>query len=347
MTRSPSSFTMLLSRHTRRREFIAGLGGAAVWPVVGRTQPAERVRRIGVLSTFGPDGPEGQKRNTVFEQTLEQLGWAVGRDLKIETRQVGGDLDRLRRYAAELVALAPDVIVSIGSLSVAPLQQATRSIPIVFLSVADPVGAGFVQSMGHPGGNITGFLNFEYSMSGKWAELLKQMAPNVTRALVFRDPTSAAGIGQFAAIRSVAQSLGVELTPVNVRDNDEIEANVAAFARSGNGGVIVTAGGTAVHREMIISLVARHKLPSVYPYRYYVADGGLISYGPNTLDPYRLRRTVRAKRARAAEMFPAARALRSDVVRRAASRGGTLRCAEARRVAYRDVDKSYASHRLS
>jgi putative tryptophan/tyrosine transport system substrate-binding protein len=271
----------------RRREFIAGIGSAAAWPVVARAQQAERVRHIGVLSTFGPDDPEAQNRNTVFEQTLEQLGWTVGRDLKIETRQVGGDLDRLRRYAVELVALTPDVIVSIGSLSVAPLQQATRSIPIVFLSVADPVGAGFVQSMGYPGGNITGFSNFEYSMSGKWAELLKQIAPNVTRALVFRDPTSAAGIGQFAAIRSVAQSLGVELTPVNVRDNDEIEANVAAFARSGNGGVIVTAGGTAARREMIISLVARHKLPSVYPYRYYVADGGLISYGPNTLDPYR------------------------------------------------------------
>jgi putative ABC transport system substrate-binding protein len=241
--------------------------------------------RVGVLSSFGPDDPEAQKRSTVFEQSLEQLGWAVGRDLKIETRQVGGDLDRLRRYAAELVALQPDVILSIGGVSVAPLQQATRSIPIVFVSVADPVGAGFVQSMGHPGGNITGFSNFEYSLSGKWAELLKQIAPNVTRALVFRDPTSAAGIGQFAAVRSVAQSLGVELTPQNVDDPDEIERNVAAFARSGNGGVIVTAGGTAARRETIISTVARHKLPSVYPYRYYVADGGLISYGPNTLDP--------------------------------------------------------------
>ena len=211
----------------------------------------------------------------------------VGRDLKIEIRQIGADLDSTRRYAAELIALAPDVIVSIGSISVAPLQQATRTIPIVFMNVPDPVGAGFVESMAHPGGNITGFSNFEYSMSGKWAELLKQIAPNVTRALVFRDPTSAAGIGQFAAVRSVAQSLGVELTPVNVRDTDEIERAVAAFARSGNGGVIVTAGGTAAHRKLIISLAARYKLPSVYPYRYYAEDGGLITYGPNSHDQVR------------------------------------------------------------
>ena len=267
----------------RRREFLGILGGAAAWPVASKAQQAERVRRVGMLNILGSDDPEGQARRAVFEQTLEQLGWTVGRDLKIETRQIGGDLDSLRRYAAELVALAPDVIFSIGSLPVASLQQATRTIPIVFMNVTDPVGAGFVESMAHPGGNITGFSNFEYSMSGKWAELLKQIAPNVTRALVFRDPTSAAGIGQFAAIRSVAQSLGVELTPVNVRDTDEIERAVAAFARSGNGGVIVTTGGTAAHRKLIISLAARYKLPSVYPYRYYAVDGGLISYGPNTL----------------------------------------------------------------
>jgi putative tryptophan/tyrosine transport system substrate-binding protein len=172
-------------------------------------------------------------------------------------------------------------------LPVAPLQQATRTIPIVFVNAPDPVGAGFVQSMAHPGGNITGFLNFEYSMSGKWAELLKQIAPNVTRALVVRDPTSAAGIGQFAAVRSVAQSLGVELTPLNVRDTDEMERNVAAFAGSSNGGMIVTAGGSGARRGLIISLAARHKLPSVYPYRYYAVDGGLITYGPNTRDPFR------------------------------------------------------------
>ena len=207
--------------------------------------------------------------------------------MKIETRQIGGDVDNLRRYAAELVALAPDVILSVGSITVAPLQQATRTIPIVFVNVPDPVGAGFVESMAHPGGNITGFSNFEYSMSGKWAELLKQIAPNANRALIFRDPTSAAGIGQFAAVRSVAQSIGVELSPVNVRDNDEIERTVVAFTRSGKGGVIVTTGGAAARRKLIISLAARYKLPAIYPYRYYVVDGGLISYGPNTHDPVR------------------------------------------------------------
>jgi ABC-type uncharacterized transport system substrate-binding protein len=271
----------------RRREFLGILGGAAAWPVALKAQQPERVRYIGLLNILGPDDPEAQARTKVFEQALQQLGWTVGRDLKIENRQVGDDADRLRRYAAELIALAPDVIVSIGSVAVAPLQQATRTIPIVFVNVPDPVGAGFVQSMAHPGGNITGFSNFEYSMSGKWAELLKQIAPNVTRALVLRDPTSAAGIGQFAAVRSVAQSLGVELTPLDVRDTDEIERNVAAFARSGNGGVIVTAGRTGPRRKLIISLAARHKLPSVYPYRYYAVDGGLITYGPSTHDPLR------------------------------------------------------------
>ncbi len=240
-----------------------------------------------MLNALGSDDPEAQARIAVFEQTLQQLGWVVGRNLKIEIRQIGGDVDHLRSDAAELVALAPDVILTIGSVAVGPLQQATRTIPIVFVNAPDPVGAGFVQSMARPGGNITGFSNFEYSMSGKWAELLKQIAPNVTRALVLRDPTSAAGIGQFAAVRSVAQSLGVELTPVNVRDTDEIERNVAAFARSSNGGMIVTSGGTGARRKLIISLASRHKLPSVYPYRYYAVDGGLVTYGPNTLDPVR------------------------------------------------------------
>ena len=261
------------------RVFITLIGGAATWPLAVRAQQAERVRRVGLLNILGTDDPEAHARAAVFEQTLEQLGWSVGRDLKIETRQIGGDVDNLRRYAAELVALAPDVILSVGSITVAPLQQATRIIPIVFVNVPDPVGAGFVESMAHPGGNITGFSNFEYSMSGKWAELLKQIAPNVNRALIFRDPTSAAGIGQFAAVRSVAQSLGVELSPVNVRDNDEIERTVVAFTRSGRGGVIVTTGGAAARRKLIISLAARYKLPAIYPYRYYVVDGGLISYG--------------------------------------------------------------------
>jgi len=271
----------------RRREFLGILGCAAAWPVASKAQPTERTRVLGILTNLGPDDPEAKTRITVFEQTLQESGWAVGRDLKIEIRETGSDLDRLRRYAAELVALAPDVILTIGSVALAPLQQATRTIPIVFVNVPDPVGAGFVQSMAHPGGNITGFSNFEYSMSGKWAELLKQIAPQATRALVLRDSSSAAGIGQFAAVRSIAQGLGVELTPSNVRDADEIERNVAGFARSGNGGVIVTAGGTAAHRKLIISLVARYKLPTVYPYRYYAVDGGLITYGPNTSEPVR------------------------------------------------------------
>ena len=271
----------------RRREFLVIFGCAAASPIASKAQPIERSRIVGVLDILGPDDPESRTRSAVFAQTLQQLGWAVGGDLKIETRNVGGDLDHLRRYAAELIALTPDVIVSVGSVTVAPLQQATRTIPIVFVNVPDPVGAGFVQSMAHPGGNITGFLNFEYSMSGKWAELLKQIAPNVTRALVFRDPATAAGVGQFGAIRSVAESLRIELTPLNVRDPDEIERNVAAFAHSGNGGVIVTPGGAAAHRGLIISLAARYKMPSVYPYRYYAVDGGLISYGPNTNDPQR------------------------------------------------------------
>src|SRR5437868_6951451 len=221
----------------RRRDFISFLGGAVAIPVAARAQQGERARLIGMLNILGSDDPEARVRLTIFQQALQQLGWQVGRDLKIESRQVGGDIDRLRRYATELVALAPDVIVSIGSVSVGAVQQATRTIPIVFVNVPDPVGAGFVQNMAHPGGNTTGFSNFEYSMSGKWAELLKQTAPRITRALVLRDPLSAAGIGQFASVRSVAQSLGVELTPLDVRDTDEIERNVAAFARSGNGGV--------------------------------------------------------------------------------------------------------------
>jgi putative ABC transport system substrate-binding protein len=256
----------------KRRDVIPLLGGAASWPLAARAQSAEHIRLVGILNILGPDDPEAQARNTAFAQTLQQLGWAVGRDLKIEIRQVGGDLDRLRRYAAELIA--PDVIVSVGSVAVAPLQQGTRTISIVFVNVPDPVDAGFVQNMAHPGGNITGFSNFEYSMSGKWAELLKQMAPHVTRAVVFRDPTSAAGIGEFAAVRSVAQSLNVELTPLDVRDTVEIERAVTEFARGSNGGMIVTAGGTAARRKLIIGLAARHSLPSVYPYRYYAVDGG-------------------------------------------------------------------------
>jgi putative ABC transport system substrate-binding protein len=272
----------------KRREFMTLVGGGAVtWPLVGRAQHSERMRRIGVLMPFVAADSEAQIRSTVLAQTLQQLGWTVGRNLQIDYRFGGGDADRLRQYAAELVALAPDVIVTVGSITVAPMQQATRTIPIVFTNLADPVGAGIVQSLARPGGNATGFTNFEYTMSGKWVELLKQIAPHVRRAAVLRDPAVAAGIGQFAAIQGVAQSLGLELTPLSVRDPVELERNLAAFARYSNGGVIVTAGGTAVRRDLIIALASRHKLPTVYPFRYYAKDGGLITYGPDTLDPVR------------------------------------------------------------
>jgi ABC-type uncharacterized transport system substrate-binding protein len=271
-----------------RREFITLLGGAAAaWPVASRAQQGERMRRIGVLMPLFAGDPEAQVRSTVFAQSLQQLGWTVGRNLQIDYRFAGGEADRIRQYAAELVALAPDVIMTVGSSTVAPMQQATRTIPIVFTNLADPVGAGVVQSLARPGGNATGFTNFEYSMSGKWVELLKQVAPGVTRAAVLRDITAAAGMGQFGAIRSVAQSLGVELTPLGVSDAGELERGVSAFARSGNGGLIVTAGGTAFRRDLFIRLASRHKLPAVYPFRYYAKDGGLISYGPDTLDPVR------------------------------------------------------------
>ena len=271
----------------RRRDFIALLGIAAAWPHGARAQASEPMRLIGMLTTLGSDDSEAQSRIDLFVQSLQQLGWVVGRNIKIELRQVGTEVDRALGYAAELVALAPDVIVTIGSAMIGPLQQATRTIPIVFVNAPDPVGAGFVQSMAHPGANITGFSNFEYGMSGNWAELLKQVAPNVSRALMLRDPSSAAGIGQFAAVRSVAQSMRIELTPVDVRDNDEIERRVAEFARTGNGGMIVSSGGTGARRNVIIGLAARYKLPAIYPYRYYAVDGGLITYGPSTLDPVR------------------------------------------------------------
>jgi putative ABC transport system substrate-binding protein len=263
------------------------LGGAAAWPLAARAQQPDRMQRIAVIMPLTAGDLEADARKAVFEQSLQQLGWMVGRNLQIDYRLAGGTTDKLRQHAAEMVASAPDLIMTVGSVTVAPVLQATRTIPTVMVNVADPVGAGFVQSLARPGGNATGFTNFEYSMSGKWVELLKQIAPGLTRATVLRDPTAAAGIGQFVGIQSVAQSLGVELTPVGVRDVEEIERGVTAFARSGNGGLIVTAGGTAFRRDLIIKLASRHKLPAVYPFRYYAKDGGLISYGPDTLDPIR------------------------------------------------------------
>jgi putative tryptophan/tyrosine transport system substrate-binding protein len=272
----------------RRREFITLLGGAAAaWPLAARAQQAERRRLIGVLMYVPADDPEGQARLAALAQALKQLGWSDDRNLQIDIRWANAD--DIRRHAAELAALAPDVLVAgNGTATVTPLLQATRTVPIVFVNVIDPVGAGFVASLAQPGGNATGFTIFEYGMSGKWLELLKQIAPRVTRAAVLRDPAVASGIGQFGAVQAVAPSLGVELSPVDVRDVGEIERAVTAFARSGNGGLIVTGSALAlVHQDPIISLANRHRLPAVYWNRRFVTGGGLISYGPDTIDPFR------------------------------------------------------------
>jgi len=273
-----------------RREFITLLGGAAAsWPLAARAQQGESMRRIGVL-TAGADAndPDVQVRNAVLMQTLQQLGWTEGRNLRVDYRWGEGLPDAIRKHAAELAALAPDVILASGTASLGPLLQATRTVPIVFVNVSDPVGGGFVDSLSRPGGNATGFMQFEYSLSGKWLELLKQIAPAVTRAAVLRDAALTSGIGQFAVIQSVAPSVGVEVSPVNVRDPGEIERAIAAFARSPNGGLVVTSSALAVrHRELIIALAARHKLPAVYYRRYFVASGGLVSYGYDLPDQYR------------------------------------------------------------
>jgi putative ABC transport system substrate-binding protein len=271
-----------------RREFITLLGGvAAAWPLAAGAQQQERMRRIGVLYILPTDDREAQARHLLFQQTLQQLGWTVDRNLHIDLRLAGGNPADVMRYASELVALAPDAILAVGSATVAPLQRETRTIPIVFVNVADPVGAGLVESMSRPGGNTTGFTNFEYSMAGKWVELLKQIAPDLTRAAVLRDSKAAAGLGQFGAISAAAQSLGVELVPIGVGDLPEIERGLTAFARSSNGGLIVTTGGTGFHRETIIALALRYRLPAIYPFRYHAVDGGLISYGPDTHEPIR------------------------------------------------------------
>jgi putative tryptophan/tyrosine transport system substrate-binding protein len=273
----------------RRREFITLLGGAAVaWPIAARAQQGDRVRRIGVLMSQAADDAEGQARLAAFLQGLQQLGWIDGRNVRIDTRWGAGDADRTRKYAAELVALAPDIIVATAGATVGALQQVSRTVPIVFVTTIDPVGSGFVDSLAHPGGNTTGFLLFEYSLSGKWLELLKQIAPNVTRAAVLRDTANPAGNAQFGAIQAVAPSLGVEVSPVNMRDAGEIERAVAAFGRSANDGLVVTGSPSAtLHRDLIITLAARHKLPAVYYSRSFAATGGLITYGPDFIDQYR------------------------------------------------------------
>jgi putative ABC transport system substrate-binding protein len=267
----------------RRRAVVIGLVSAAAWPLCTNAQQADKPRRVGVVFPLASGDHESEERKRVFERALAELGWTTSRNVSIDYRFPTTNADR-SLHAAELVALAPDVIMTVGSASVAPVLQATRTIPVVFVNVADPVGAGFVESLGRPGGNATGFITYEYSVSGKWLELLKQAAPYVTRAVVLRDATMASGIGQFSAVQAVAQSFGVELIPLGVRDGDMIEQGLTAFARTPNGGMIVTAGGTAALRRVIISSAARLKLPTVYPYAYYVRDGGLLSYGPDNHD---------------------------------------------------------------
>jgi putative ABC transport system substrate-binding protein len=272
----------------KRRKFITLLGGTVIaWPPAARAQ-GERVRRIGVLMNLAADDAEGQARLAAFLQGLQEAGWAVGRNVRIDLRWGAGDADRFRKQAAELVALAPDVILASSLPVVGPLLHETRTVPIVFVQVVDAVGSGLVASLARPGGNATGFTSFEYGMSGKWVELLKEIAPGVTRVAVLRDTGSSSGFGQLGAIQSAASSFGMELTPVGVSDAGEIERGVSAFARAANGGVIVTGSTPAiVHRELIITLAARHRLPAVYGLRPFVTSGGLISYAPDSVNPYR------------------------------------------------------------
>jgi putative ABC transport system substrate-binding protein len=272
----------------RRRDFVTLLGGAAAWPVAARAQQAGGMRRVGVLTNLTVRDREGQARDEAFVQGLRQLGWTEGGNLQVDRRFTDGDAERGRRYAGELVALAPDVLLTTGSAGLIPLLQVTRTIPIVFTIVPDPVGAGFVDSLARPGGNATGFVQFEFGLTSKWLELLKEIAPGVTRAAVLREPGLTAAIAQFAALQAVAPSLRVELVPLNFRDAADIERTVASFVRSANDGMIVTSGPlAAVHRETIVATAAHHKLPAVYVSRFTARDGGLISYGPDFVDQYR------------------------------------------------------------
>jgi putative ABC transport system substrate-binding protein len=273
----------------KRREFIKLLGGAATWPLAARAQQArDRLRRIGVITNLTADDPEGQARLAAFVQGLQEFGWAVGRNLRIDYRLGVGDGEVANRYAAELVALAPEVILANGGTSLRALQHITRTVPIVFVQVTDPVGGGFVDSLARPGRNATGFIVFEYGMAGKWLELLKQLAPSVTRVAVLRDPTNPSGPAMFGAVQTVAPSFGVEASPIDLREASELERAVTAFARVPNGGLIAAPNaGATLHRDLIIALAARHRLPAVYPFRYHIAGGGLVSYGPDNLDQHR------------------------------------------------------------
>jgi len=271
----------------RRREFIAGLSSAVAWPLTTRAQERMRVRRVGILMNLNSDDAEGQSRFAAFLQGLQELGWSIGRNLQVDIRWGGNDEGRHRRFATELAGLAPEVILAVASQAVMELQKATRTTPIVFVGVSDPVGAGFVDSMARPGGTITGFTQFEYGISAKWLELLKEIAPQITRAAVLRNPAIASGSGALGALQAIAPSLGVELRPIDVRNGAEIERGLAAFVRGENDGLIVTGGGSPVNRKLIVALAARYRLPAVYPFRYYTTEGGLISYGSDLLAQFR------------------------------------------------------------
>ena len=272
----------------RRREVITLLGGAAAWPVTARAQHGDRVRRVGVLVNVNAGDQDREANVAAFVEALRQLGWVDGRNIKIETSWASGDLAASRRQAEQLVALAPDVIVATGNAVMGPLLQATRTLPIVFCNVLDAVGSGYVESLAQPGGNATGFISFEYDLSGKWLELLKEIAPQVTQAGILRDPAISVGIGQFAVIQSVAHSVGIEVRAINLRDASDIERAVAAFARIPNGGLILTVSALAVvHREVVIALAAKYKLPAVYYRRYFADTGGLVSYGYDVFEQFR------------------------------------------------------------
>ena len=273
----------------RRRDFIKVIAGStAAWPLTARAQQSEQVRRIGAIINRSADDPQGEAGVAAFKQVLQQLGWSDGRNVRMDIRWGANDVDVTRRYATELVALTPDVVLAVGTVAVTALQHASRTLPVVFVSVSDPVGAGVVDSLARPGGNATGFMNFEYSLSGKWLELLKQIAPEVKRVAVLRDPAIPAGIDQFSAIQATAQSLGVEVSAIGIRDAGEMERAVTAFARFAGGGLIATGSASpVVYSDRIVSLAARLKLPAIYTYRYEATNGGLMSYGPDNLDPYR------------------------------------------------------------
>jgi putative ABC transport system substrate-binding protein len=274
----------------KRREFITLLGGAAAtWPTLAQAQQSEHVRRIAVLMNRAPNDSEGQARLAALRQALQQLGWNEGRNVQIDIRYGEDNIDRERKYAAELLALSPDIIVASGTVSVTALQPISKDVPIVFAVVTDPVGAGFVDNLARPGGTVTGFMIYEYSLAGKWLQLLKQIAPSVTQVVVLRDPTNPSGIAIFGAIRTAAQSLGVQVSPAGIRDAGEVERAIAALARSGNGGLIVTPNASgSVQRELIVALAAQYKLPAIYPFRYLVHNGGLMSYGTDLVDQFRL-----------------------------------------------------------